>query len=90
MVVDFVRVFRHRDAFLSASHNWFFPSFSRIWAMILRVGVEVNKKIMNLLNNHKIRLANDEIMYLIHMKEERDGKVHGYTFVPSEAPAAGR
>ncbi len=48
------------------------------------------KKIMNLLNNHQIRLANDEIMYLIHMKEERDGKVHGYTFVPSEAPASGR
>lgn len=40
------------------------------------------KKIMKLLNTHKIRLANDENMYLIHMKEERDDKVHGYTFAP--------
>lgn len=40
------------------------------------------KKIMKLLNNHEIRLANDENMYLIHMMEKRDGKVHGYTFTP--------
>jgi len=40
------------------------------------------KKITNLLNSHTIRLVSDENMYLIHMREERDGKVHGYTFTP--------
>ncbi len=37
-------------------------------------------KIMNLLNTHQIRLVNDTNIYLIHMKEDRDDKVHGYTF----------
>lgn len=40
------------------------------------------KKIMNLLNSHLIRLVSDENIYLIHMKEDRDNKVHGYTFSP--------
>lgn len=39
-------------------------------------------KIMNLLNTHQIRLFKDENIYLIHMKEERDDKVHHYTFAP--------
>lgn len=38
--------------------------------------------IMGLLNNHKIHLLNDSNMYVIHMKEDRDDKVHGYTFAP--------
>lgn len=42
------------------------------------------KLIIGLLNNHKIRLLNDPNMYVIHMKEKRDNKVHGYTFVPRE------
>ena len=37
-------------------------------------------KIINLLNCHKIKLVDDESMYLIHMKEERDNRVHVYTF----------
>ena len=37
-------------------------------------------KIRNLLNCHTIRLVNDENLYLVHMKEERDDKVHTYTF----------
>ena len=39
-------------------------------------------KIRNLLNVHKIKLVDDPNMYLIHMKEDRDDKVHGYTFAP--------
>ena len=37
-------------------------------------------KIINLLNCHQIKLVDDENMYLVHMKEERDNKVHVYTF----------
>jgi hypothetical protein len=39
-------------------------------------------KIISLLNTHKIHLLNDENIYLIHMREERDNKVHHYTFAP--------
>lgn len=35
-----------------------------------------------LLNSHTIRLINDENLYLIHMKEDQDDQVHGYTFAP--------
>lgn len=45
------------------------------------------QKIMNLLNSHQIRLVGDENIYLIHMKEDRDDKVHGYTFAPVEKMA---
>ena len=44
------------------------------------------QKIMSLLNSHQIRLVGDENIYLIHMKEDRDDKVHGYTFAPTEEP----
>jgi hypothetical protein len=37
-----------------------------------------------LLNSHKIQLINDKNMYIIHMKEDNDDKVHGYTFAPVE------
>lgn len=39
-------------------------------------------KILNLLNCHHIRLVGDKNIYLIHMKEDRDDKVHGYIFSP--------
>ena len=39
-------------------------------------------RILNLLNTHTIRLLDDENIYLIHMKEDRDNKVHHYTFAP--------
>ena len=39
-------------------------------------------KIINLLNTHTIQLVNDRNIYLIHMKEERDNKVHYYIFAP--------
>lgn len=42
-------------------------------------------QIVNLLNNHQIRLLNDKGFYLIHMKEDRDDKVHYYRFEPPAA-----
>jgi len=44
-------------------------------------------QIVNLLNNHQIRLVNQKGFWLIHMKEERDDKVHYYKFGPPP-PAA--
>jgi len=42
---------------------------------------EIMEKIKCLLNNHKIQLLGDhDFFYLIHMKEERDDKVHYYKF----------
>jgi hypothetical protein len=39
-------------------------------------------QIVNLLNNHIIRLVNGSGFYIIHMKEDRDDKVHFYEFAP--------
>jgi hypothetical protein len=40
-------------------------------------------QIVNLLNNHEIHLFNRPGLYLIHMKEDRDDRVHFYKFEPS-------
>src|SRR5439155_22849972 len=37
-------------------------------------------KIVRLLNCHTIRLLHDPNIYLIHMHEEQDGRVHHYIF----------
>lgn len=42
--------------------------------------------ITGLLNNHKIHLLGDPNMYVIHLQEARDNKVHGYTFAPVSTP----
>jgi hypothetical protein len=39
-------------------------------------------QILNLLNNHKIKLVGETIFYLVHMKENQDDKVHYYKFGP--------
>jgi len=39
-------------------------------------------QIMRLLNNHIIHLLDDPNIYVVHMKEERDDRVHAYTFAP--------
>lgn len=39
-------------------------------------------QIVNLLNNHEIHLLNRPGMYVIHMHEDRDDKVHWYRFEP--------
>jgi hypothetical protein len=41
------------------------------------------QKLVNLLNNHTIRLVGDVNLYVINMQEDRDEKVHGYTFAPT-------
>ena len=38
------------------------------------------ERIRKLLNCHQIKLLNGNRFYLVHMKEERDDKVHMYTF----------
>jgi hypothetical protein len=43
-------------------------------------------KIIGLLNCHTIRLVNDQNIYLIHMTESQDDKVHHYVFAPVPAP----
>ena len=42
---------------------------------------EWRQQIVNLLNNHKIRLVSDSVFYVVHMEEARDDKVHYYKFV---------
>jgi len=45
-------------------------------------------QIVNLLSNHEIHLINRPGMYVIHMKEESDEKVHWYKFeLPSKQPS---
>jgi len=39
-------------------------------------------QIVHLLNSHLIRLVNEPEVWLIHMKEERDEKVHSYVWKP--------
>ena len=43
-------------------------------------------KIIGLLNSHTIRLVNDPNLYLLHMKEDGDDKVHHYVFAPLAGP----
>ena len=45
-----------------------------------RMVPEWTEQIKNLLNCHQIKLLNGDRFYLVHMKEERDDKVHMYTF----------
>jgi hypothetical protein len=37
-------------------------------------------RIMKLLGCHQIKLLDDNVFYLVHMKENRDDRVHMYTF----------
>ena len=39
-------------------------------------------QVVNLLNNHELHLLNRPGMYVIHMKEVRDDRVHWYKFQP--------
>jgi len=40
-------------------------------------------QIVNLLNNHQVSFLYDKGFYVIHMKEDRDDKVHYYRFEPA-------
>jgi hypothetical protein len=46
-------------------------------------------KIIRLLSTHVIHLLKENI-YVIHMREERDDKVHGYIFAPTDPKSAGK
>jgi len=43
-------------------------------------------KVIGLLNSHTIRLVNDPKLYVVHMHEDRDDKVHHYVFEPTTTP----
>jgi hypothetical protein len=43
-------------------------------------------RITGLLSSHTIKLVNNANLYLVHMQEQRDGKVHHYVFAPSPGP----
>ena len=43
------------------------------------------EKINRLLNCHQIHLLDGKRMYIVHMKEKRDGRVHMYTFQLADA-----
>jgi len=45
-------------------------------------------EIMVLLGAHRISLLDDPSLYVVHMKEGEDDKVHAYTFVPIDRPEA--
>ncbi len=45
------------------------------------------QKLVNLLSNHTTRLVGNLNMYVIHMQEDRDEKVHGYTCTPAVPPS---
>jgi len=47
-------------------------------------------QVVNLLNNHKIKLVEEKGFWIIHMKENRDDKVHYYKFEPSPATSTPR
>jgi hypothetical protein len=38
------------------------------------------EEIRRLLNSHTVKLVNDDNIYLIHMREDRDDYAHGYVF----------
>lgn len=42
------------------------------------------QKIINLLNSHQIKVVDHEGFFLVHMKEDRDDKVHCYEFIPKD------
>lgn len=51
---------------------------------------EVMDKIRTLLNSHQIQLQDEQdFFYLVHMKEERDDRVHYYKFQRVEQPPRG-
>lgn len=74
---EFIKVYKKCGAILHASN----PLGRKIDYEYYKKSIpEWRQKIINLLNNHQIRLLNHQGFYLIHMKEDRDEKVHFYEF----------
>ena len=80
---EFVRLYNLCGSLLHANN----PFGKEIDYTALKLEIPIWRiKIKNLLNSHTIRLVNDENLYLVHMKEERDDKVHTYTFKRTSDP----
>lgn len=79
---EFQRAYEKCGAIMHAEN----PYGSRLdFAYYLKMLPAWRTQIVNLLNNHQIRLVNEKGFYLIHMKEDRDEKVHYYKFEPPPA-----
>lgn len=80
---EFERIYEKCGATMHADN----PYGSRTDYEYYRVNLPIwRTQIVNLLNNHQIRLFGEKGFYVIHMKETRDDKVHYYKFEP--APSA--
>ncbi|MBD3612385.1 MAG: hypothetical protein HUJ13_08260 [Hydrogenovibrio crunogenus] len=76
---EFIKIYKKCGAILHASN----PLGRKIRYEYYKKNIpEWVQKIMNLLNNHQIKLIHHNGFYLIHMKEDRDDKVHFYEFTP--------
>jgi len=74
---DFINVYKKCGALLHASN----PLGKKINYEYYKKNIpEWRNKVLNLLNNHEVHLLNDTGFYLVHMKEDRDDKVHTYRF----------
>ena len=76
---DFVTAYDECGAVMHASNPYGTPID---YAEYQRKTLSWPQRIMNLLNCHQVQLVNDAGFWLIHMKEERDDKVHYYRFQP--------
>jgi len=82
---EFIKVYKKCGAIMHASN----PMGRKIGYEYYKKSIpEWRQKIMNLLNNHQIKLFNHTGFYLIHMKEDRDDKVHFYEFVPMQTTSS--
>jgi hypothetical protein len=78
---DFVKIYEKCGKILHAE-NPFGTKIDYFWYE--KQIINWMDKIVRLLNIHTITLLNDLNMYLIHMQDEKDNKVHGYTFEPRD------
>lgn len=78
---EFIKVYKKCGAIMHASN----PMGRKIGYEYYKKSIPIwRQKIINLLNNHQIRLLGHDGFYLIHMKEDRDDKVHFYEFERAE------
>jgi len=80
---DFVTLYKQCGAILHAENPY---GLEVDYGVYERNAPMWRGKIIALLNCHLIHLVNDKNIYLVHMQEEQDGRVHHYTFGPVEAP----
>jgi len=76
---DFVKVYEKCGKILHAENPF---GVKTDYSWYEKQIIDWMNKIVKLLSIHNITLLNDPNMYLIHMRDEKDNKVHGYTFEP--------